>query len=104
MKQRRRIYYSETQKALMWERWQKGESLQHIAQLFDRNHSSVQRILAETGAIRPAQRHRSPLALTLAEREGLTTNASPSPLTLPSTSATRNIPGSVGPMGTRMDY
>jgi hypothetical protein len=39
MKQRRRIYYSETQKALMWGRWQKGESLQHIAQLFDRNHS-----------------------------------------------------------------
>ncbi|RDJ97646.1 hypothetical protein DLM46_36755 [Paraburkholderia lacunae] len=25
MKQRRRIYYSETQKALMWERWQKGD-------------------------------------------------------------------------------
>jgi len=69
MKQRRRIYYSEKQKALMWERWQKGESLQHIAQLFDRNHSSVQRILAETGGIRPAQRHRSRLALTLAERE-----------------------------------
>jgi hypothetical protein len=42
MKQRRRIYYSETQKALMWERWRKGESLQKIAQLFDRNHSSVQ--------------------------------------------------------------
>ncbi|MGF6446897.1 IS30 family transposase [Paraburkholderia youngii] len=43
MKQRRRTYYSETQKALMWERWQKGESLQHIAQLFDRDHSSVHR-------------------------------------------------------------
>ena len=69
MKQRRRIYYTDTQKALMWERWQKGESLQHIAQLFDRNHSSVQRILAETGGIRPPQRHRSRLALTLAERE-----------------------------------
>jgi hypothetical protein len=53
MKQRRRIYYSETQKALMWERWKKGESLQKIAQLFDRNHSSVQGILAETGGIRP---------------------------------------------------
>src|SRR5258708_9619329 len=26
MKQRRRIYYSETQKALMWERWRKDES------------------------------------------------------------------------------
>ncbi|MBB5463844.1 hypothetical protein HDG33_007525, partial [Paraburkholderia sp. Cpub6] len=42
MKPRRRIYYSEEQKALMWERWRKGESLQKIAQLFDRNHSSVQ--------------------------------------------------------------
>ena len=69
MKQRPRIYYTETQKAIMWERWKKGESLQQIAQLFDRNHSSVQRILAETGGIRPAQRRRSQLALTLAERE-----------------------------------
>jgi len=69
MKQRPRIYYTETQKALMWERWQKGESLQHIAQLFDRNHSSIQRILAETGGIRPTPRRRSRLALTLAERE-----------------------------------
>jgi IS30 family transposase len=71
MKQRPRIYYTESQRVLMWERWQKGESLQHIAQLFDRNHSSIQRILAETGGIRPAQRHRSRLALTLAEREEL---------------------------------
>jgi IS30 family transposase len=69
MKQRRRIYYSESQKALMWEQWRKGDSLQQIAQLFDRNHSSIQRILAETGGIRPALRRRSRLALTLAERE-----------------------------------
>lgn len=69
MKQRPRIYYTESQKALMWERWRKGESLQQIAQLFDRNHSSVQRILAETGGIRPAPRCRSRLALTLSERE-----------------------------------
>ncbi len=69
MKQRPRIYYTEAQKALMWERWKKGESLQQIAQLFDRNHSSIQRILAESGGIRPAQRQRSRLALSLAERE-----------------------------------
>jgi IS30 family transposase len=69
MKQRPRIYYTESQKALMWERWQKGESLQQIAQLFDRNHSSIERILAETGGICPARRCRSRLALTLAERE-----------------------------------
>jgi hypothetical protein len=69
MKQRRRIYYSETQKALMWERWRKGDTLHQIARLFDRYHSSVQRILAESGGIQPAPRHRSRLALTLAERE-----------------------------------
>ena len=69
MRQRPRIYYTESQKALVWERWQKGDSLQQIAQLFDRNHSSVQGILVQTGGIRPAQRHRSRLALTLAERE-----------------------------------
>jgi len=69
MKQRPRIYYSESQKALMWDRWQKGDSLHSIARLFDRGHSSVQRILSETGGIRPLARKRSDLALTLAERE-----------------------------------
>jgi len=69
MKQRPRIYYTDEQKSLMWDRWKKGESLQQIAQLFDRHHPSIQRILAETGGIRPAQRIRSRLSLTLAERE-----------------------------------
>lgn len=69
MKQKPRIYYSESQKAMMWDRWKQGDSLQMIAQMFDRNHSSIQGILAETGGIRPAQRSRSRLALTLIERE-----------------------------------
>jgi IS30 family transposase len=69
MKQRARIYYSETQKALMWDRWQRGESLNKIAQLFERGHSSVQRILCEAGGIRPRPRVRSSLALSLSERE-----------------------------------
>ena len=66
-----RIYYTESQKALMWERWKQGDSLQTIAQLFDQNHSSIQRILAESGGIRPRQRRRAVLALTLAEREDI---------------------------------
>lgn len=69
MKQRRRIYYSETQKALMWERWRKGDTLHQIAQLFDRHHSSIQGILVRTVGIQPVPRHRSKLALTLVERE-----------------------------------
>ena len=71
MKRRPRIYYTETDKALMWDRWQKGESLHAIARLFDRHHSSVQRILSETGGIRPPPRRRSRLSLTLAEREAI---------------------------------
>ena len=41
MRQRKRIYYSETQRSLMWDRWQRGESLQQIADLFDRHHSAI---------------------------------------------------------------
>ena len=69
MKYPTRIYYTETDKSLMWDRWQKGESLNSIARHFGRSHSSIQGILARTGGIRPAPRQRSRLALTLAERE-----------------------------------
>ncbi len=69
MKYRPRIYYTETDKALMWDRWQKGDSLHAIAKLFDRSHGSIAGILSRTGGIRPAQRKRSQRALTLAERE-----------------------------------
>ena len=69
MKQRTRIYYSDAQKSLMWDRWQKGDSLAAIARLFDRNHSSVEGILRKSGGIRPPRRRRSRLALTLSDRE-----------------------------------
>lgn len=69
MKRRKRIYYTDTQKALMWDRWQQGESLHQIASLFDRHHSSVRNILAEHGGIRPPVRRRSLRVLSLAERE-----------------------------------
>jgi len=71
MKRRPQIRYTGAQKALMWERWQKGESLHDIARLFDRYHSSIRRILTENGGIRPRARKRSPLALTLEEREAI---------------------------------
>ena len=69
MKYRTRIYYSESQKALIWERWRKGDTLHQIARLFDRYHTSIRGILAQTGGIQPAPRQRSRLALTLADRE-----------------------------------
>ncbi|MCH7915433.1 MAG: IS30 family transposase [Deltaproteobacteria bacterium] len=69
MKYPARIYYTEADKTLMWDRWQKGESLNSIARHFGRSHSSIQGILSRTGGIRPPQRQRSRRALTLAERE-----------------------------------
>ncbi len=36
MKQRRRIYYTETDKALMWDRWEEGESLNSIGRRCDK--------------------------------------------------------------------
>src|SRR5687767_4397544 len=69
MKYRTRTFYTDPQKALMWERRKAGWTLHQIAQLFDRSHGSVRGILVQTGGIRPPERHRSRLALTLAERE-----------------------------------
>ena len=69
MKHRRRIYYSAAQRAEIWDRWRRGESMHDIGRLFDRGHSSIFQVLAATGGIRPQPRRRSRLALTLAERE-----------------------------------
>jgi len=69
MKYRKRTYYTEEQKALMWERWRKGESLHKIAELFGRHHGSVRGILMRTGGIQPPPRRRPKRALSLNERE-----------------------------------
>jgi IS30 family transposase len=69
MKRRPRIYYSAEQRALIWDRWQKGETLHQIARSFDRFHSSIRNIVAETGGIRPTERRRSRWALSVTERE-----------------------------------
>ena len=68
MKYPTRIYYTEADKAFMWDRWQKGDSLGSIARHFGRGQSTIQGILIRIGGIRPPQRRRSKLALTLAER------------------------------------
>ena len=69
MAYRTRIYYSPQQKAEMWNRWQRGESLNSIGRAFDRPSSSIFNQLAPTGGIRPSPRKRSCLALSLSERE-----------------------------------
>jgi len=69
MNLRPRIYYNAEQKAEMWDRWQRGESLTSIGRGFDRPSSSIFGQLSPSGGIRPPPRRRSRLALTLPERE-----------------------------------
>ena len=69
MTYRTRTYYTDSQKALMWERWKAGWTLHEIGHLFDRRHTSIQGILSRTGGIRLPDRRRSLAALTLDERE-----------------------------------
>jgi IS30 family transposase len=66
---RPRIKYTAEQKAEMWDRWQRGESLTSIGRGFDRPSSSIFGQLSPSGGIRPPPRRRSRLALTLSERE-----------------------------------
>ena len=69
MAYRTRINYSPQQKAEMWDRWQRGESLNQIGRAFDRPSSSIFGQFAPTGGIRPSPRKRSRLALSISERE-----------------------------------
>jgi len=75
MAHRPRIRYSPAQKADIWNRWQRGESMCSIGRLFDRPSSSIFRQLMPSGGIRPPPRKRSRLALTLAEREEISRGA-----------------------------
>jgi len=80
MKQRRRIYYSAAQRAAIWDRWQAGESMKSIDRRFDRASSSVFSVISRAGGIRPAERRRGSMVLSLSEREeisrGLSTQCS----------------------------
>jgi IS30 family transposase len=77
---RRRIYYSTSQRAEIWDRCQRGESMSSIGRVFDRQSSSVFSVISPTGGIRPPDRKRCSRALSLAEREeisrGLSVNYS----------------------------
>jgi IS30 family transposase len=69
MQYRKRRYFTAAEIAVIWDRWEKGESVHAIARDLGRGHSAIQGLLARTGGIRPAQRTRSQRALSIAERE-----------------------------------
>src|SRR6202140_2789393 len=71
MRFKRRFKLSEQQRNDMWSRWKLGQSLHEIGRVFGKDHVSIQFMLAQHGGIAPAARRRSPLTLTLAEREDI---------------------------------
>src|SRR5207344_2854096 len=61
--------FTAAEKAELWDRWQRGESLKAIGRAFGKPSSSIYFQVAPHGGIRPPARRRSRLALTLSERE-----------------------------------
>ncbi len=55
MKHRTRIYFSAEQRADIWDRWQRGESMSSIGRLFERESSSIYPILAAQWWDSPSQ-------------------------------------------------
>jgi IS30 family transposase len=71
MRFKRRFKLTEQQRNDMWRRWKAGQSLHEIGRAFSKDHVCIQFMLAQHGGIAPAVRRRSPLTLTLAERENI---------------------------------
>jgi IS30 family transposase len=67
----RKLSYGFTgaQRHELWDRYQRGESLNAIARALGKTSSSIYNHLRPTGGMRPVPRKRSRLALTSAERE-----------------------------------
>jgi IS30 family transposase len=61
--------FTASEKTELWDRWQRGESLNAIGRAFGKPSSSIYFQLSPHGGIRPAPRRRSRLALSLIERE-----------------------------------
>ena len=61
--------FTSAQRQELWDRYQRGESLNAIARALGKTSSSIYSHLRPSGGIRPVSRKRSRLALTSAERE-----------------------------------
>ena len=67
----KRSRLSPTQRTDIWGRWKAGQSLHEIGRAFGKPPSCIRCLLLPRGGIVPAFRRRSRLALTRAEREGI---------------------------------
>lgn len=65
----RRPRLSVIQKADLWARWKRGESLSEIARALGRVPGAIFHVVVQRGGIAPPPRHRSGRVLTMTERE-----------------------------------
>ncbi|MEM9072573.1 MAG: IS30 family transposase [Myxococcota bacterium] len=68
-KTRTRREWTGHERAELWERWRRGESLSAIARCLNRQKGPVHRLVSSAGGFAPAERTRNPRALSLTERE-----------------------------------
>lgn len=66
---RARRNYSASERAELWERWKRGETVSEISRALDRAPGTIHCTLRERGGVAPPKRHRWPRHLSLAERE-----------------------------------
>jgi IS30 family transposase len=71
MRPGKRFGLSAVERSDIWRRWKAGETLHEIGRAFDKPHTSIRCLLLPRGGISPTARQRSPIALTLAEREDI---------------------------------
>jgi IS30 family transposase len=64
-----RVVSTAARSSELWDRWRKGEGLKSIGRVLGEPSSCIFNHLRPSGGIRPVERTRSRLALTLAERE-----------------------------------
>lgn len=69
MARKPRLHYTAELRSRIWDKYEQGESLWSIARSIDRSSSCIYGLLAPTGGVRPPDRKRAKLALSLAERE-----------------------------------
>jgi IS30 family transposase len=66
---RRRREFSAGERRELWRRWKRGESVSEIARALERAPGTIHHAICQRGGVAPAERRRSRLALSLAERE-----------------------------------
>lgn len=108
MQRVRRSRMSVSDKAAMWERWRRGESLSEIGRALDRPPGVIFHVVRARGGVPPPPRSRSSRALTADEREeisrGLATGVSFSQIGARLGRPTSTVSREVGRHGGRRRY